>query len=717
MHPQLLLEYALNAFWQFPLVAFAAWLFRSAARLGPRGEHCLWLAVLAICVVLPARGIHSESSNAPTVAPTPVVADAATTRGAPSSVRASADLRWASAQPTFAASPASPTVEETIPTQPPARKTLWHLHAAHLPLAPRAIDIFSALYAAIILFASVRVARGYLSAHKLRTASTAYTLNEAESALWHELTQSLHISLPTLRSSPRLSSPVVVGIFRPTLLLPETFRHCPVAQQRAAIAHELAHVQRRDTLVHALCQLAALPLVWHPVLHAVDRRIARTREMICDLVAARHMRSEVHYARCLLALAQSMLSTESSSPAIGLGLFRTNKLEERVMQLTAIKPTLSRRQTLLRTAAGAAILTSAIAAATVFHLAPVLAQSAQPAIPAPPTPPTAVPVSAQAPVAPDLSSSAPATPPEGTPPTAPEPPIAPPISGMQTVTPTPAPAPGTIPALAPTPAPAAPAAPSLQANSGYVVDNDDLNIAHGKNAHVIVKDGQHIHSWVGQDGQPFELVNDQAADLTPAQQRAAEAEYRDHIAKAQKQIAEVRAHIESPEFKAQIDKITSAEMTKQMQDARKQLDAAKAQLNSPDFKAQMEKIANGAVAKEMAKAQIDIDQQLAQMKSEDWNAKTQRQVDDALAQFDRGELNKQLAEAERQLKFVSSADFDKQMKDAEKRLQEAQALMKQNPSLSREEQQRRLDEANKRLQEATRALAEARNKLRYSPAY
>jgi beta-lactamase regulating signal transducer with metallopeptidase domain len=717
MHPQLLLEYALNALWQVPLVAGAAWLFRHAARLGPRGEHRLWLAVLAACVLLPIRGIHSKSSNAPK-APNPapsanalplLPADAATTLGAPSSVRASADLGWASAKPTVIASPPLPFTQQTATTPRAAIRPiedLWHLRATHIALPPRAIDIFATLYAVILLCSILRLARGYLSAHKLLTASTVYTLTEAESVLWHDLTQSLEVGLPTLRSSSQLSSPVVVGILHPTLLLPANFRACPSPQQRAAIAHELAHVQRRDTLIHALCQLAALPLVWHPVLHAVDRRIARTREMICDLVAARQMRSEVHYARCLLALAQSMLSAGNPAPAVGLGLFRNNKLEERVMQLTAIKPTLTRSQTLVRRTAGAAILASAIAAAALFHLAPVLAQSV------PPTPPILQTAPAQPPappVAPDLSQTAPAAPPATTPPPAADVPSAPTLPGVQTA----APAAPQAPTPAPTPAPPAP--PALVSTPGFVIDDADFNIAHGKNGHVIVKDGQHVHHWIGQDGQPFEIVNDQAADLTPDQQRAAEAEYRLMIAKAQKEIAAAKAQINSPEFKAQINKITSGEIDRQMAQAQKQLAAAKAQLNSPEFKADMDKITSGEVAKEMERARIELDQQIATLKSDEWSANAKKQIDEAVAQLNNGELEKQLADAQHQLQFVSSPEFDKQMKDAEKRLQDAQKLMQKNSSLSHEEQQRRLDEANQRLQEATRALAEARKNLQPSP--
>ena len=59
--------------------------------------------------------------------------------------------------------------------------------------------------------------------------------------------------------------------------------------------------------MNMVCQLAALPLAWHPVVDQVQQRIRMTREMVCDAMAAQEMKSHIGYAKCLLALAHSML--------------------------------------------------------------------------------------------------------------------------------------------------------------------------------------------------------------------------------------------------------------------------------------------------------------------------------------------------------------------------------------------------------------------------
>jgi beta-lactamase regulating signal transducer with metallopeptidase domain len=100
---------------------------------------------------------------------------------------------------------------------------------------------------------------------------------------------------------------MVVGAVAPVVLLPEGFAGHAEDEVKAALLHELAHVKRRDYLINGICQLAVLPVGWHPVACGVERRIRRTREMVCDEMAARAMHSEIGYARCLLTMARGML--------------------------------------------------------------------------------------------------------------------------------------------------------------------------------------------------------------------------------------------------------------------------------------------------------------------------------------------------------------------------------------------------------------------------
>jgi hypothetical protein len=166
-----------------------------------------------------------------------------------------------------------------------------------------------------------------------------------------------------------------VGVTAPVLLLPEGFARHTEDEVRAALCHELAHIKRRDYLVNAICQLAALPVIWHPVTYGVQQCIRRTREMVCDAMAAQEMRSEIRYAKCLLALAQSMLGGHGmAEQAQFLGLFSSNILEERVMRLVETK-TMSVRAKAARVASGAALMIATTSITAMFHVMPTMAQS------------------------------------------------------------------------------------------------------------------------------------------------------------------------------------------------------------------------------------------------------------------------------------------------------------------------------------------------------
>jgi hypothetical protein len=57
MIEQALTEYMVNALWQLPLLASGAWLLLRMVRPQPRMQHRVWLAVLALAVLLPVHGM------------------------------------------------------------------------------------------------------------------------------------------------------------------------------------------------------------------------------------------------------------------------------------------------------------------------------------------------------------------------------------------------------------------------------------------------------------------------------------------------------------------------------------------------------------------------------------------------------------------------------------------------------------------------------------
>jgi len=688
MSEQIVMEYALNALWQVPLVTGAAWLFLRTARLSPLAEHRVWLAVLAVCVLLPARGIERP----------PVETAAQPIQHATLSA----------AMPAADPSPESLPDLSSIATEPIADPATaapaWHAHISQLHLSQRAIRAFSWIYATVVMFAVLRLLRSWLSARTLLDDSQQYAMKEAETALWRELTASFALTLPatSVRTSALVSSPVVIGIFSPTLLLPAGFERCAEAERRAALSHELAHVQRRDCLIHAATQIMALPLIWHPLIHFVQTQIARTREMICDSIAAREMRSDVAYARCLLGLAQRMLRAgEMRYAGDGMGLFRTNKLEERVMKLTELKQAMSLGERWLRRTIGAAALSSALMAAAFFHLTPAMAQARIPSSMTSPAEAFAL-VQATQPPPPTAPVLRPAYPTPPSEPPTPKPAPAPEAVAAPAPSPAPAPVAAPEPAPAPTPAPAplAPIAPLPPLSATRtVIEGPSLAIAHGKNGHLILKDGMHVHRWIGADGQPFELMNAQEADLTPQQQREAEAQYKLELDLARKELLAARAHLDSPEFKAQMDKLTSGAVAREMAQNQKLIAEQLAKINTPEFKAKLSQLSSGDMQKRLAESQARMSEELARINSKEWELQTQKQVAETLAQLPKidMQLNElKIDQAVRIAVNVNTPEFQKRMAEAQKQIDEAAKRV--------EDARRSLDKAQKQFEEKQEQL-------------
>ncbi|MGE0144034.1 MAG: M56 family metallopeptidase [Planctomycetota bacterium] len=107
-----------------------------------------------------------------------------------------------------------------------------------------------------------------------------------------------------LSRSERLLSPVAFGVFRHEICLParanavDATAHVP-----AMLAHELAHLRRRDPLWLAGVQCMRAVFPWQPLLGFAERRMRAVAERRCDAMAARAV-GPIALAECLVEVAQ-----------------------------------------------------------------------------------------------------------------------------------------------------------------------------------------------------------------------------------------------------------------------------------------------------------------------------------------------------------------------------------------------------------------------------
>jgi bla regulator protein blaR1 len=87
----------------------------------------------------------------------------------------------------------------------------------------------------------------------------------------------------TLASSGSLMEPGVIGIFRPVLLLPEGMpERLSDSELEAILAHELAHVRRRDNLFSAVHMFIEALFWFHPMVWWIGAKLVQERERACD---------------------------------------------------------------------------------------------------------------------------------------------------------------------------------------------------------------------------------------------------------------------------------------------------------------------------------------------------------------------------------------------------------------------------------------------------
>ena len=107
-----------------------------------------------------------------------------------------------------------------------------------------------------------------------------------------------------MRVSSRVDVPMVVGWFRPLVLLPLQMVTGLNAQQWVAIIdHELAHVKRKDHLMNCLTAITETLLFYHPAVWWVSRQVRMECECCCDDLAAEATGSKIVYARALTGIA------------------------------------------------------------------------------------------------------------------------------------------------------------------------------------------------------------------------------------------------------------------------------------------------------------------------------------------------------------------------------------------------------------------------------
>jgi TonB family protein len=293
--------YLLNSLWQVPLLFAAGWVAARRVRAhGAGAEHRVWVTVLLLQAVLPACSVSAGLATSwarlwswlglgdgrgPGDAHVSVVMGAGTGVGA-------------------------------------------------LPLPARLLAAAALLYGVACVYFAARFAWRWMHLRRLRRDSAAVVLSGDAARYWTECSTRFGVEDVGIASSARLFAPVTMGFSRKLILLPASMTEGVAdADLHAVIAHELAHIRRKDFLKNLVYELLAVPVSYHPIFWATRERVIETREMVCDQMAA-DASGRRSYARSLLRLASLLVTGAPARIPHAIGIFDANTFERRIMRLT-----------------------------------------------------------------------------------------------------------------------------------------------------------------------------------------------------------------------------------------------------------------------------------------------------------------------------------------------------------------------------------------------
>lgn len=138
-----------------------------------------------------------------------------------------------------------------------------------------------------------------------------------------------------MKESSRIHTPMTIGHLKPIIFFPLGFlSSIPADQVEAIIAHELAHILRRDYLINILQNFVDIFFFYHPGIRWLSARIRAERENCCDDVAVGVVGDSIKFANALA----NIQVWNTNQPALAMSARgRKDKLFNRIRRVTKMK--------------------------------------------------------------------------------------------------------------------------------------------------------------------------------------------------------------------------------------------------------------------------------------------------------------------------------------------------------------------------------------------
>ncbi|NBB17249.1 hypothetical protein GVN21_17950, partial [Caulobacter sp. SLTY] len=238
-------------------------------------------------------------------------------------------------------------------------------HGAWVGLGDLAILLAPTLLLSAILL-GVMVALGLLIRRHVRLALILRKARRLEdeplSASLKRQAKALKVRAPALKASGQAASPLLAGVIKPAIVIPEALTRLPTERLALICGHELAHLKRADN-ARARLESVLLAILWfNPLLGAIHARLLAAREERCDAIALAGADPAARraYAQSLIETLRLSADPEPQSAFIGAGRKTAMRLKAILTPREGARPT-----AIAGVAAIAALLTLAVGAGSI----------------------------------------------------------------------------------------------------------------------------------------------------------------------------------------------------------------------------------------------------------------------------------------------------------------------------------------------------------------
>ncbi|MFT5466325.1 MAG: beta-lactamase regulating signal transducer with metallopeptidase domain [Verrucomicrobiales bacterium] len=285
---------AAHFLWQGAAIGLIAWALAKAFRGRPNQRHTVHLLALgALAVCLPIN-LAFLSSDAPTAAMVEVLpAENSATQPI---------LDGIALTPGSAA--AGPPIPATVEIQPAKTQIDWWSAASPW--------VVSAYLLGLCLM-SLRLWFSFAHVRKLRSDADPVEEPEWSRALVRLCERFNLRTAPALKWSARVAGPVVIGLIKPAILLPISLSlQLSMRQAEIVLAHELAHLRRRDPWIVIFQRVVETILFFHPAMWWVSRQLEKAREEACDDLVVSKGTDPADYAEALVRCSELRLAESAT---------------------------------------------------------------------------------------------------------------------------------------------------------------------------------------------------------------------------------------------------------------------------------------------------------------------------------------------------------------------------------------------------------------------